>query len=54
MSENQKKLIIEIEENMPYHELAKKVAHIIKTEYGTHNIKPFMKELFKEFETKEN
>lgn len=36
---------IEIKAETSYKELAKKVANIIKEDYGQHNIDPFIKEL---------
>lgn len=43
-------IIIEIQEDTSYKELAKKVAEIIKEDYGTHNIKPFLEELKKQLD----
>jgi len=37
--------IISIDDSMHYGVFAKAVAHILKDEYGPHNIKPFMEEL---------
>lgn len=36
---------IEIQEDTSYKELAKVISEIIKKDYGSHNIDPFIKEL---------
>jgi hypothetical protein len=47
MTQNEENITIEIKENTSYKELAEKIANIIKDDYGTHNIEPFLKELNK-------
>ena len=37
-----------VDESLSYTDLAKAVASVIKEEYGSHNIKPFMEVLHKE------
>lgn len=41
------KAINAVDENLSYKDFAIAVAKVIKDEYGTHNIKPFMEELHK-------
>lgn len=42
------KAINAVDESLSYVDLAKAVASVIKDEYGSHNIKPFMEVLHKE------
>jgi hypothetical protein len=37
-----------VDENLSYKDLAKVISKLLKEEYGTHNFKPFLKELIKE------
>jgi len=46
--------ITSIDDSMHYGVFAKAVAHILKDEYGSHNIKPFMETLHKELGIDEN
>ena len=46
--------IEKVDESLSYVDLAAAVAKILNEEYGTHNIKPFMKELHKQLGLKES
>ena len=46
--------IEKVDESLSYIDLAAAVAKILNEEYGTHNIKPFMKELHKQLGLKES
>jgi hypothetical protein len=47
------KAIEKVDASMSYYDLAATIATIIKEEYGTHNIKPFMNELQKQLDLNE-
>ena len=48
------KAIEKVDDSLSYQDLAATVARIIKDEYGTHNIMPFMKELHAQLGIKES
>ena len=52
VAEGISKAINKVDESLSYSDLAKAVSKILKEDYGTHNIEPFMKVLNEQIKTK--